>query len=274
MKRSMTFLTAVCLATLAPAIGQAQNLLTNGGLNELDVDGNPNPFVWYSIPVGWTLSDDPCSVYPCNPTDGYYEILVEPYAEHSNPGGDNTHGIVFNSPNGNFPGYPNVPTVDAEFKQSVPGTPGLMYQMTGWAYFEAGYSGGVDVIDPNSPQPRAGLPSLTDTFFALEFLDASDAVLPGSLVYELHDDLGQQNDPNEQDGRDWVQHILTAVAPAGTAKVQVRVTMIDGEFNIDPPDQHQAAWFDDFTLTVVPEPTTGVLALLGWAMIAAVRRQR
>jgi MYXO-CTERM domain-containing protein len=48
--------------------------------------------------------------------------------------------------------------------------------------------------------------------------------------------------------------------------------MVDGEFNIDLP--HQAAWVDDFSLRVVPEPTSALLGLLGLALVGAGRRSR
>jgi hypothetical protein len=83
-----------------------------------------------------------------------------------------------------------------------------------------------------------------------------------------------QNDPNEDDGRNWYKHTLIGVAPVGTVSVQVRAAMIDGEFNIDPPNQHQAAWVDDFSLQAIPEPASWLLGMLGVAVVGAVRRKR
>jgi hypothetical protein len=116
--------------------------------------------------------------------------------------------------------------------------------------------------------------SLTDVFFALEFLDVGNNVLPGSLEFELHDDLSQENTRVEEPPfrRNWYQHVLTAVAPAGTVNVRVRASMVDGEFNIDMP--HQAAWVDDFSLKAIPEPTSWLLGTLGLALVGAVRRKR
>ena len=51
----------------------------------------------------------------------------------------------------------------------------------------------------------------------MEFLDAANTVLAGSVVADLHDDLGQPND------KSWHQHTLMAVAPAGTmSSVELR----------------------------------------------------
>jgi hypothetical protein len=275
MKRTLTLLTVIVLLMLAPAVCQAQNLLTNGNLNLLDEDGNPNAALYFNLPVGWTINTDPCSYSPCDPVIRY-PAWAGDFAEHSTPGVAGTNGVLFNSTEGDFPGFPDVLFVDADLMQTVPGTPGQQYKMTGWAYFEGGYAGGVDTIDPLSPASRAGMPSLTDTFFALEFLDAGNNVLPGSILdYELKAN-GQVNNPNPVDSlpenRNWMQHTLIGTAPAGTVSVRVRASMVDGEFNIDLP--HQAAWVDDFGLFAVPEPTSALLGLLGLAMVGAVRRTR
>jgi hypothetical protein len=125
--------------------------------------------------------------------------------------------------------------------------------------------------DAQAANPGVPVASLTDTIFALEFLDGGGNVLPNSIVYELHNDGGQHND-NELDGRTWVQHVLTAVAPAGTVNVQVRAGMLNGEFNIDAP--HQSVFFDDFSLTAVPEPSTCLLGLLSLGLVGLGRRAR
>jgi hypothetical protein len=179
---------------------------------------------------------------------------------------------VFNSTEGDFPGFPDVIFVDADLSQTVPGTAGQEYKFRGWAYFEGGYAGGVDTIATGTGTTREGLPSMTDTFFALEFLDAGNNVLPGSVEIELRA-AGQVNNPDITEAtRNWMLHTLTGVAPAGTVNVRVRAEMVDGEFNIDLP--HQAAWVDDFQLLAVPEPATSLLGLLGLGVVGAVRRKR
>ena len=272
MNRMLTLFAVLSAMALMSSSGNAQNLLLNGNLNATTQVGDPA--IYYPEPTSWTLTTDPCSTFPCaivrfpgNPA---------PFAEHANPGAPGTNGILFNSTEGNFPGFPDVLTVDAEIKQSVAGTPGVPYKMTGWAYFEGGYAGGVDNLSPLAPAPRGGQPSLTDTFFALEFLGAGDVVLPGSVQIELKE-AGQVNNPSADDSTPelrapfWKQHTLMGVAPAGTLKVQVRAAMVDGEFNVDMP--HQAAWVDDFELTIVPEPASWFLGLLGLGLAGAVRRR-
>ena len=169
----------------------------------------------------------------------------------------------------------------SKFGKRYPALPASRIAFQGWAHFEGGYAGGVEFLDLLSPNQRnqdaqaanPGVPvaSLTDTIFALEFLDGGGNVLPNSIVYELHDDGGQQND-NELDGRTWVQHVLTAVAPAGTVNVQVRAGMLNGEFNINA--LHQSVFFDDFSLTAVPEPSTCLLGLLSLGLVGLGRHPR
>lgn len=270
MTRLLSLLMVVGLLAGAPALVHAQELLTNGSLDLLDEDGNPDPGLYYSLPVGWTINTDPCSYSPCSIVR--YPGYPASYAEHSNPGGVGVNGVVFNSTEGDFPGYPDVITVDADLIQTVVGTPGQKYRMSGWAYFEGGYAGGVDTIATGTGTTREGLPSLTRTYFALEFLDAANIVLPGSVEIELRE-AGQVNNPDVTEAtRNWMQHVLVGTAPAGTVNVRVRASMVDGEFNIDLP--HQAAWVDDFSLLAVPEPTAGLLAMLGMAMLGMVRRSR
>lgn len=289
MKRILSLLTMVGLLSLAPTLSQAQELLTNGNLNQVDEDGNPNPALYYNEPIAWDIVTDPCSYSPCAiipyvPGQIYtqYAGYVAGFADRLNPNVVNNSGLIGAAYEGHYPGE-IVGPVSVELRQSVPGIAGQKYRLSGWAHFEGGYAGGVDFLAIDSPNQRnqnaqaanPGVPvaSLTDTIFALEFLDGGGNVLPNSIVWELHNDGGQQND-NQLDGRDWVQHVLKAVAPAGTVDVRVRAGMLNGEFNIDPPGQAQSVFFDDFSLTAVPEPTSALLALCGLALLGFVRRNR
>lgn len=265
--------TVLVLAALAATAQIAQaELLTNGSLNTLIVTGPPN--LYYPTPGGWLLSTDPESFPQLgnpNPPIVRYPGFPASYAEHTSPGGADVNGVVFNPTEGNFPGFPDVLTVDAHLTQAVLATPGKVYKMTGWAYFEGGYAGGVDNLDPSAPNGRGGQPSLTDTFFALEFYDGNNVLLGGPVI-ELKA-AGQVNNPDLTEAtRNWMQHTLIATAPANAASVRVRASMIDGEFNIDLP--HQAAWVDDFSLTIIPEPSAAALAALGLAGLTRVRRRR
>ena len=170
----------------------------------------------------------------------------------------------------------------AHLYQDVPATPGLRYTMTGFALFEDYFPGGVTNLNletggtPTGEPFDDGPPSPTDAFFALEFLDANDAVLAGSVEIELKA-AGQPSNTT------WQQHTLSAVAPAGTTKVRVRASMIDGVYNPLPsPQVFQMSFFvDAFTLTasapsagaeVVPEPPAYLLAIMAIGFLGALRR--
>jgi hypothetical protein len=47
MKRTLMLLAAIGAVSLLPNVGHTQELLTNGNLNALDSDGNPNPALYY-----------------------------------------------------------------------------------------------------------------------------------------------------------------------------------------------------------------------------------
>jgi hypothetical protein len=161
----------------------------------------------------------------------------------------------------------------AHLTQLVQGTPGLQYTFTGWALFEDYFPGGVDNLNaapggvPSGAPFNDGPPSPTDSFFGLDFLDASGNVLAGSVEKELKAD-GQPSNTT------WVQHTLVGIAPAGTVSVRVRATMLDGVYNPLPsPQVFQMSFFvDAFSLTAttpgagsasgIPEPSTALLSTL------------
>ncbi len=281
MKR-MLKLVALGALVCSPMVAQGQELLVNGDLNSTTQVGSPA--LYYSEPLPWVITTDPCSYSPCAILPYVPGGVYTPYAGYQAGFADRLGGglgLIGAAFEGRYPGEITGP-VDVEIKQIVPGVAGNIYRFSGWAHFEGGYAGGVEFLASNSPNARAvaaalagGLaPAETDTIFALEFLDSMGAVLPGSISnYELHNDGGQQND-NQLDGRTWVQHTLRATAPAGTVSVQVRAAMINGEFNIDPPGQSQNVFFDDFSLQVVPEPASMLLAMAGIATLVCVRRRR
>ncbi len=153
------------------------------------------------------------------------------FADRLAPGAPGAHGLIGTAFEGHYP-FEIVGPVDIEISQTVVGTPGEVYTFSGWAHFEGGYAGGVEFLDLLSPNQRnqdaqaanPGVPvaALTDTIFALEFLDGLGVVLPGSILWELHDDGGQQND-NEQDGRTW---LVAVVAETRAAKATRRSLQI------------------------------------------------
>lgn len=282
MKRLSIQALLAALVVAAQSSTNAQELLVNGNLNATHQVGDPALY-WPEF-VGWEMITDPCSFSPCPispyvPGAFYTQYSGYPAEFADRLGGG--HGLIGTSFEGYYP-FEIVGAVDIEIAQTVSATPGQEYRFSGWAHFEGGYAGGVDFLDLLSPNQRnqdaqavnPGVPvaSLTKTLFTMEFLDGGGNVIPGSsVVYDLHDDGGQQND-NELDGRTWVNHKIYGVAPAGAASLRVRAGMIDGEFNIDAP--HQSVFFDDFSLRAVPEPGSAALSLMGLALLGVTRRSR
>jgi hypothetical protein len=171
----------------------------------------------------------------------------------------------------------------AHLTQTVPASPGVQYTMTGWALFEDYFPGGVTNLNAEIGGVPTGAPfndgplSPTDTFFALDFLSSSGAVLAGSVEVELKAN-GQPSNTT------WHQHTLVGTAPAGTTHARVRVTMLDGVYNPLPaPQVYQMSFLvDDFSLTAAPgaggggtapEPAAGLMIATAIAAAGVWSRQ-
>jgi hypothetical protein len=172
----------------------------------------------------------------------------------------------------------------AHLMQTVPGTPGLEYTMTGWALFEDYFPGGRTNLNAEVGGVPTGAPfedgplSPTDSYFGLDFLDAGGNVLAGSVEIELKA-AGQPSNTV------WTQHTLIGTAPVGTVNVRVRATMTDGVYNPLPsPQVYQMSFLvDAFSLTAgppgsgsggaVPEPAGWLLLSTALAATAASRRR-
>jgi hypothetical protein len=135
--------------------------------------------------------------------------------------------------------------------QNVLGTPGIEYTLTGWAGAEANAL-------------------MEDAVFALEFLDSGGVEIPGSgTELSLLPFLFVDN----REPFDYKEYTVTATAPASTAFVRARASMIGAMAN--PGGGGQAFVVDDFTLTsveAVPEPAT--IALVGLGLVAVLGSHR
>jgi hypothetical protein len=217
-------------------------LLTNGNLDDPAIHES-------DVATGWTLLEGPDSVDGTGAPFPTNTATFVSFGNHT-PGGE--RGLWLRAFAGGL--SEEAPdTVFAHLLQTVPAVPGTPYQLTAWSRWEAFYPGGVDLVD--------GVPSPTQTFLALEFLDAVNAVL-ASIELDLASE--QANDGV------WRQHLLGGVAPAGTVDVRVRASMLDGLFN--PDGNPQSAFFDDFELLAVPEPAALPLVLASLGLLAARRR--
>ena len=124
--------------------------------------------------------------------------------------------------------------VNASLAQTVAATPGQDYTFSGFFRWETNYAGRVETLDASSP--FGAVPSPTQTFMEIAFLDATDVVIGSPVQLDMRD--AQTTDA-------WELHEMVGTAPAGAASVRVSANMVDGAFNTDP---QQSAFFDDFTL--------------------------
>jgi hypothetical protein len=131
--------------------------------------------------------------------------------------------------------------------QNHPATPGLTYAMTGWAGAEPNFLA-------------------ADAQFALEFRNAGNGVISVATLSLFPTLFVPNGEPFN-----YKKYSLSAVAPAGTASVRARASMIGGLGN--PLGGGQAFVIDDFTLDAVPEPGCIALGLIGLAGVAGFRRR-
>ena len=256
MRKTLSLIAALTVLALWTSQVLAQNLLVNPGL-DLPAENEG------ATATGWTLETFKTNSGPSDTAN------FPNFADRADPAG---RGLWYRA----FLGTPADPA-QANLTQTVPGIAGAKYVMTGWAHFEAFYPGGLDNINAGTGPPdptNDGPASPTDTVFALEFLGAANNVL-SSVTTELRA-AGQTNDPDTSPttggGRDWLQHMLMGTAPVGTVSVRVRSSMVDGILN--PGVNPQSALVDDFSLTIIPEPASLMLGLIGTVGLLGLARRR
>jgi hypothetical protein len=235
-----------------------QELLINGSLDVPDIHES-------DVATGWTLIEGPDTMPepPAVPMPANSATFAR-FADHTSADSSMGRGLWLQSFRGGL-NDEQPPTVFAHLTQDVPGVPGLPYELSAWSRFEAFYPGGVTNLNDGDGDPSDdGPPSPTDTFLALEFLDAGNSVLPGSVELDLRTEQTSDNT--------WRQHFLTGTAPAGTINVRVRGSMIDGVLN--PGVNPQSAFLDDFSLRAIPEPASVVLAIVGFLGVLMLARRR
>jgi hypothetical protein len=239
----------VSLGLAACGVAGAQNLLLNGNLDvtyqQEIVPGFflPKPNLWINEgsrtiagPYEDEMSSEPWAGPAPTPvtTDGF----------NVTTGVDtNDDWAVFFKP---FSGNATDGLATGHLFQDVAGTPGLIYTLTGWAGAE-----------PNA--------LMTGAEFVLEFRDGGGGLI-SSVVLDLMPTLFVDNG----EAFDYKFYSLSGTAPAGTAFVRSRASMLGAQSN--PQGGGQAYVVDDFTLTAVPEPAT--MAVLGLGAAALLRRRR
>jgi hypothetical protein len=258
MKRLLTLLFALGLTACAASVANAVVLIggsTNNGNLDLTyaqeiVPGFflPKPQVWQNIgtrtitgPYEDEMSSEPWAGPAPTPvtTDGN----LNPPAPEGCNGPD---CAVFFKP---FSGNATDGPATAHLQQKVGGTPGLAYQLSGWAGAET-----------NALMQGAEI--------AIDFLNSSNGVISSATANLLPTLFVPNGQPFN-----YKNYIVNAVAPAGTAFVQARASMIGALGN--PAGGGQAFVVDDFTLqSFVPEPASVSLVMLGvMGLFGLVRRR-
>ena len=244
MKKRFAFLTVLSTIVLGSMSVQAQNLLTNGTL-DVTYQQEIVPGFFLPKPAGWVNAGTRAISGPYED-----EMSSEPWAGPAptpvtTGGAAGDDWAVFFKP---FSGNATDGAATGHLYQDVPGTPGLRYDLSGWAGAEANFlAQGAEI--------------------ALEFLDGGGAVISGSVV-NLLPTLTVDNGL----AFDYKKYTASGVAPAGTVSVRSRASMIGAMGN--PAGGGQAYVVDDFVLTAVPEPATLSLLGLGFVGLTAMRRRK
>lgn len=149
------------------------------------------------------------------------------------------------------------PLVDATLTQTVGVLPGREITFTGWSRWEDRYSGG-----------EAATP--TQTLMRMEFLDAANAVVGAPITLDVGADRTAQSPTMDPTDNQWYQHSLFGIVPSGATSLRVS-GIADNMFNTTGS---QSAFFDDFSVRSVPEPTSAVLVMFGMLGFAGLTRRR
>jgi hypothetical protein len=250
--RYSIFLAELVLVVFAVGYSQVQaaEVLENGGL-ELSTG-----------PRGWTLTQSITGM-PGAPINAVEHVDLAAFA----PGG---LGIYMRPFQGNLEPYEGQnKAINVSLQQTTASAiAGRTYTLTGHSYFQIAASNNVDTLFPDSP--AGAVPSPTETYFQMEFLNASGAVIGAPARLDL-----PKNRTTDDPVADYLTHTLMATAPAGTARIRVTAAAEDMVASCTTAcPAGQDVWFDDFTLRdnvvpglerlqVIDGVNTGLLDLIG-----------
>jgi hypothetical protein len=261
MKRLLTLFAVLGLLTCGTRVANAV-VLIGGSVNNGDFDATyaqeinpPAPGFFLAKPTVWDNIGTRTITGPYED-----ESSAEPWAGPA-PTPVTTDGNGLPEPDGcsggldcgvffkPFSGNATDGLANGTLQQKVPGTPGLTYQLSGWAGAEA-----------NALMQGAEI--------AIDFLNSSNGVISSSTINLLPTLFVPNGQPFN-----YKLYITNAVAPAGTAFVQARASMIGAVSN--PAGGGQAFVVDDFTLqSFVPEPASVSLVMLGVLGLFGMVRRR
>ncbi|HEX4413685.1 MAG TPA: PEP-CTERM sorting domain-containing protein [Lacipirellulaceae bacterium] len=248
MKVCFTFLTALVVLTALAGRSSAANLLLNGNLdNTLHVGGGASG----QTPDNWTLDEFKTNSGPTTDLIDL-EAFAGSVGANTNPG--DLGGFVKAFQGNNITGdWANL-----NMYQDVPAVPGLTYQFAGFIGAGSNYSG----LLPGSP---------TQTLLTIEF--DNDNNRANGVLSSVTTNVGPSLTPGSgQPGWNAQIYSATGTAPAGTLFVRGVFSALN---MFSQPNPDPSAFVDDFSMqTVVPEPTTIGLSLLGLVGMIGLGRRR
>jgi len=233
MKQKLPLMISMALLACASNVSKA-DLLVNGNLDAIAV--GPQTL---ATPVGWNIIvSGGANTSDSASSEGFANVLY-------------VNGLFYKT----FQGTSNNP-VSINLYQNVPGSAGIDYTLTGWAGAGSGYSGFT-----------AG--SGTQSKLSLLFLGSTSNVL-GSVSLDLQANGLGQGAPTAP-ATDFGYHPFTVsgISPVGTVSVQSSLAII----NAYPGPQGGDAAFVGDLFSLVPEPSTITLALLGAGALIFRRRK-
>ena len=240
--RKTTVLLLILGLMACSGTAKAVNLLVNGAL-DLPAPG--------ATITGWTKDE---SKTLSGPTTDL--ITLEPWIEIppiTSGGGDLDLGGFVKAFQGN---NTTGDRATLHLTQGVVGVAGTPYILTGMIGAGANYSG----LIANT---------VTDTELAIEFDTDNDRTsMLGSSILDVQA-AGLTSGGGPAFGAQ--QFSVSGTAPAGTTVVRARFSMIEG-YNTQNPDP--SMFIDDFSLDIVPEPTSVALGLIGLLGVVGLVRRR
>jgi hypothetical protein len=249
--------------TLTPAVAPAGTVSVRVTAEATDMKFNVDPgqsafYDTFSLtdsgaPATERLTNGGLNLGPPQPPPGW--SLVESGGDTASP----SEGFADRPPGPGLglwlrPFATGTPVGDATLSQTVGVLPGRDITFSGWSKWEPNYSGGVPF-------------SATNTTMEMQFLDGSNAPVGAPITLNLRTE--QLNDNT------WRQHDLNGTVPLGAT--QVRVSAIaDNMFNNPglPNTGGQSAFFDDFSVLSVPEPTSVLMLFCGVIGLFGLARRR
>jgi hypothetical protein len=161
-------------------------------------------------------------------------------------GAEGQLGLLLKPQSGNTGDYENQNgRVSVTLQQVFPfgaSAAGRTYTFSGFTYFQLGSSNNLTMLPANSP--LGAVPSPTQTYFELSFLNASDQVLGTPTRLDLPRNRAADTLPDA-----WLQSSVMATAPAGTTKIRVKAAAIDMVASCtDMCTAGQDVFFDQFSL--------------------------